>query len=550
MNVISQIEGGAKRLGEIVAVLARYGIADWLNDVENERITKHLVNRDGEELTHRSTEERVRLALTELGTSAIKLGQMLSTRPDVIGSALALELSKLQANTPPDPWETVLETLKEELGGKLEENFYSINKEPMASASIGQVHAGELIAGNRVVVKVIHQGIIETILRDLDIVMFLAELMEKHSPLLRQYRPNATARYFKKTLLRELDFTYEKQYLEQFTKNFAEDPSVHFPGVFPDLSTSRVLTMELMEGIPFTDQDAIKEKCRDLTGFTKRGANVFMKMIFEDGFYHADPHPGNLFLLPADVVGIVDCGMVGRIDENYREDVEGMMLAAAANDAEEMANIICDIAWLPSKLDRTELVSDLADILSDYAHQSLEGFDLTGVLTQITDLIRNYKIVLPQGFAMIIKTLIMLEGTAHLLKPDFSIAELLRPYHRKALRRRFDPKTVSRKAEKLFREWSRLFEMIPGDLSDILSRFRKGSFEIHLEHRSLERTVDRLVKGILTASVFLGSSLLLSFEVSPTIKGISVVGVACFGTAVYLGFNLFRKIRKNTKRRD
>ncbi len=550
MKVLSQIEGGARRFGEIVGVLAKYGIADWLNDVRIDWLGKFLTGRQGERLTHRPTEERIRLALTELGTTTIKLGQMLSTRPDLVGVALAEELTKLQSGSPSDNAEDVQETLRSELEERLDREFSSFDPEPIASASIGQVHRATLITGECVAVKVMHANIEKRIERDLDLLAILAEVMEKHSPTLRQYRPIATVRHFRETLLRELDYGFECHHLEEFARNFRRDSTVRFPGVFPHLCTSRVLTMEMLEGIPVSDQDAMKASGQDLTEFARRGATMYLEMIFRDGFYHADPHPGNLFLLDDNIVGVVDCGMVGRIDETLRNDIEAMLLAAAVPDPDEIVEIVCRMGLVPSELDTRELRRDLSEILADYTNQPIDRFDLRGALNRVVDLIRSYHIVLPQGFAMFFKTLIMLEGTAQKVSPSFSLTELLKPYYKKAYRRRLSPTRMLHETTRSFRDWQRMLNALPRDLTDIISRARHGSFEIHLEHRRLERTVDRLVKGLLTSALFIGSSMLLSNSVPPLVKGVSILGTLGVMASVFLAVPLLWAIRKSRHNRD
>ena len=212
-------------------------------------------------------------------------------------------------------------------------------------------------------VKVMHEGIDDVVERDLDILLAGAELMEKHAPQLRRYQPVATARYFQRTLMRELDFAYERRHLEQFADNFAEDATVHFPEVFAELCSSRVLTMERLRGVTVADRTKLVESGVDQVEFARRGANVFLEMIFRDGFYHADPHPGNLMMLEDGVVGMLDCGMVGRIDEGLREEIEALLLAAVDGDADELTEIVMRLGQTPPELDRDELRAELADFL-------------------------------------------------------------------------------------------------------------------------------------------------------------------------------------------
>ena len=544
LEALARIKGGAKRLTEVAAILAKYGLAEWLKESSDGWLAKRLRGIDGEKLNDRSTEERVRLALTELGTTGIKLGQMLSTRTDLIGQRLTAQLTTLQADTPPDSPAQVARMIERELGRHPCEVFASFDEQPIASASIGQVHRATLPTGERVVVKVMHEGIEERVRRDLGILGFLAELMEKHSAQLRQIQPVATAKQFKKTLLREMDYGYEGRYMEEFGRNFEGDATVRFASFQPEFSSRRVLTMEFLEGTPVSDRHALLAGGQDLSEFARRGANAYLEMIFRDGFYHADPHPGNILQLDSNIVGILDCGMVGRIDEVMRDEIEGMLVAALTLDPSELVDIVCRIGSVPPELDRDTLRAELSALIAEYSRQSLDRLDLGGALSSVVDLVRSYHIILPQGFAMLLKTIIMLEGTGRQTNPGFSLAELLAPHCQKAMRRRLDPRRAWVDLTHSYRDWRRLLGSLPRDLGDILSRIRSEKIEVHLEHRRLEGTVDRLVQGILAAALFVGSALMLSSAVPPTLGGLSLLGALGALASVTLAGRLLHNIKR------
>ncbi len=528
--------------------MAKYGFADWLSGVDYDWLKGLLKSSDGDIIPDLKTECRIRMMLSDLGPTFIKLGQILSTRPDLVGGDLTTELSKLQSQTRPDAWERVAATIEAELGRPASALFREIDQTPVASASIGQVHAATLPGGDSVVVKVMHDDIAELVKRDLDLLLGLAELAEKHAPQLRRYQPVATARYFQRTLLRELDFSYERRHLERFAEDFADDGSVHFPGVFPEYCAERVLTMERLVGIPVTDIGALKSSGADLNEFARRGGDLYLEMIFGHGFYHADPHPGNLFRLEGDVVGIIDCGMVGHIDEGLREDIEEMLLAAVSGDAIGLTDAIVRVGQVPPELDEDELRAEIEEFLADYTGQSVAEFDVGGALQRLFDLVREFHILLPQSFGMLVKTLVVLEGTARQLSPDFSLAAMIRPYYGRAVRRRFAPGRVAAELGRGYRDWRRLIGGLPRDLTDILGRIRRGTFEVHMEHRRLESTVDRLVTGLLTAAMFLGSAIMWSMKAPPTLFGVSLFGALGFLVSVWLGTGLLLSIRRARKR--
>jgi ubiquinone biosynthesis protein len=506
LPVLTHLRRNARRLAEILSILSKYGLADWLGGLNYEWLQGRLVSFDGERLGKVSHETRIRLALTELGTTFIKLGQMLSTRADIIGPELAEELSQLRSNTPPDPSPTIRETIKSELGKPVEELFREFEEAPMASASIGQVHRARLITGDRVVVKVQHAGIEEKIGDDLDIMAGLAELLHKHVAQLRPYQPVVIVREFRRTIGHELDFASERRNLKEFARNFAADPHVHFPAVHADLCSRRVLTMELLTGISGEDAEGLENSGFDLSEFARRGANMYLEMIFRDGFYHADPHAGNLMMLADGVVGVLDCGMVGRIDDQLREEIESILLAILHVDTRELTEIVMRVGAVPPDLDLLGLRGEISSFVAEYANLTPAEVNLSDALNRATDVIRRYRIVLPAPGSLLLKTLVMLEGTSRLLNPGFSLAELIQPYAVKMLRRRFSPRRWLGKLQRAYRDWDRLLEMLPRDLAEILRRVRSGTFEIRHEHRQLEVTVNRLVLAIFTGALLLGST--------------------------------------------
>ncbi len=275
-----------------------------------------------------------------------------------------------------------------------------------------------------------------------------------------------------------------------------------------------------------------------------KGASAFLEMVFRDGFYHADPHPGNIFVLENDVVGLLDCGMAGRIDDSTREQLEGIIQAAADHDSEEMTDYMIEIGSLPPNLDREQLRADITDFVADHGNRSLEEFDLTAALNEMVDIIRRHRIVLRPAVSLLIRMLVLLEGSSRLLSRDFSLMELLQPYVQKRIASRLSPERLLSRLRRSYRDWSRLLDTLPRNISDILSRVQSGTFDVHLEHRRLDPVVNRVVYGVLTASLFLGSSMLWSRQSPPTIEGVSLFGAAGVAIAVGLSLRLFRAIRK------
>lgn len=549
ISSIPQVYRNANRWREIVGVLSKYGLAGWLGGFELPFAGALLTDNQGQKIGKLSREERIRKALEELGPTFIKLGQVLSTRPDQIGIDLADELVKLQDGTPADPAEWIRDQIEENLGRSIESCFAEFQDVPFASASIGQVHKATLRGGGKVAVKVLHRNIEKNVEVDTDILIGLAELAEK-IPELQNYRPAATAREFQRIIRRELDLTHERRRLEQFGGYFAEDTRILVPQVENDLSTQRVLTIQWLNGLKVSDPELRKQPASNLEEIARHGAEVFLEMIFDHGVYHADPHPGNLLVLPGGVIGLIDFGMVGRITDSLREDLEDMLMAVVQDDPAQLVTAITRLGSTPPNLDEAELATDVADFVEHYGHQSVGGFDLTGALTELIKIIRRYEILLPASVGMLLKMLVQLEGTARLLSPSFSLLEVLEPLQRRMILRRLSPVRQAKKARRIYGELEQLAEVLPRRLRDILQQVQSGKFDVHLDHRGLEPSVNRLVLGMMTSALFLGSSLMLSRSVWPIrglwfFDGVSIPGLVGLAFSGLLGLRVLRAIYKS-----
>lgn len=541
---IPQLYRNLNRWREILSVLSKYGLADWISRFEIDFAKGLFKDRSGEVLARHTRETRIRLALAELGPTFIKLGQILSTRPDLVGVKLADELQLLQTEVKADPPEVVRATIEAELGQPIDELFAEYDAEPLASASIGQVHRARLKSGEPVVIKVQHADIERIVAVDLDIMAGLAQLAEK-IPEFAMYRPHATVAEFQRMLRRELDFGREERNLMQFAQDFAADETVRIPAAYPDLSTGRVLTMELISGVKFADSAKMSVAGFDPEEIARRGADLYLEMIFTHGLYHADPHPGNLILLDNNVIGLVDFGMVGRLDESLRENIEDLLMSIVNQDSEQVTAIITRLGAVPPELDYAALSVDVADFVSHYANQPLDEFNLSAALNEMTEMIRRFQIMLPARIGMLIKVLVMLEGTSRLVCPKFSLMAVMQPYRRRMLWRRASPARRLKKLRRVYGELEHLAQVMPRRVADILQQVQSGKFDVHLDHRGLEPSVNRLVLGMLASALFLGSSLLLTHKVPPLLNNVSVLGVSGCTLAIALGLRLLRAINKS-----
>jgi ubiquinone biosynthesis protein len=542
IQTVANIPGDVARASDVGRVLIKYGLAGWLKGTEWAPIRRILTSHSGEILTDQPFPIRMRMALTDLGTTFIKLGQVLSTRPDLVGPEVARELSHLQSATPADAPDVTIATVERELGRPIAECFLEFEPQAMASASIGQVHLAKLLNGRPVVVKVQHPGIEGTIRRDLSILSNLAALAE-HNDELKLYRPAAVVREFRQTLMRELDFRREMRNLQQFRQNFAADHTVAFPKPYPDLSTGRVLTMQRFKGTSVGDTAELLQRHVDCEATARQGAGVFVQMIFRDGFYHADPHPGNILVIARGRVGILDGGMVGRIDDDLREKIAQILLAAADRDAPRLAELIAAVCKAPANLDRAGLSADLMEVFSQYGSQAVDQLEVGGALTAVTRIMHEYNLFMPSRLSMLIKCLIILEGTGRGLNAGFNLGELLAPFRREFVLQQFSPEAWLRKAKRIRRDWESLAESIPRDVNTLLEQLQTGHFAVRIKHPPLETSVNRLVNGLCISALLIASALLWVHGVPPTIHGISVFGAAGYLVAAFLAARVLWLIR-------
>ena len=547
---VPQLARNWNRLVEIAGTLAKYGLADWLASLDSgfvRRLVRRTPIRPITEATH---EARVRLALTDLGVTFIKLGQMLSTRRDLAGAALADELSRLQADAPADPFETTKATIESELKRPLSELFATFAETPLASASVGQVHRATLPDGRLVVVKVQHPDLTKKIQTDLSILATLADLAEKYLPDVRAYRPTAVVAEFGKVLSRELDFRREARHLQIFTRHFRNDKTVKFPAPIPELSAARVLTMEHLDGVPLTRRGEAVLSDAEGPELARRGARVFLDMIFRDGFFHADPHPGNVLILPNGVIGLLDGGMVGRVDDTLRTQIERGMIAVMAKDAVALTDLVLQVGQVPPDLDTAGLQSEVADQLAFYMGMPLDQFRLAAALDELTEAVRRFQIVLPPTVSLLLKVLVMLEGTGRLLDPHFNLTAVLEQYRTQFVRRRMSPKRMMTRMVNSLRDWEDVIGSLPRLARDLMRFAREQKFAVQLQHQHLEPSVNRLVFGLLTSALFVGSALLWANKAPPLFHDVSVVGaLGCLVSGV-LGYRLFRAIQHSGKLED
>jgi ubiquinone biosynthesis protein len=586
ITAIPQLYRNFKRWREILAVLRRYGLADWLTEFRLP-FRDTFKDRGGVPLSHYSREQRLRMALTDLGPTFIKLGQVLAARPDLVGAKLAEEFKGLRANVRPDDIEQVRATLRKELGEDYMRHFRSIDPKPLATASIGQVHQAILQDGSRVVIKVQRTDIEHTMRQDMEILTGLALLAERVHTL-AVWRPRDMVRQLIPMITRELDFSRERQNLDFFAEMFSRKKlDVAIPRPTVGLCTRRVLVMDELIGQPLssfleqerprretppprlpqpsdepdhkppatpsdggtiatyagpsappTDREQIKHQlCETI-------AKVYLTMLFDEALFHADPHAANLIVMEGGGLGILDFGMVGRIDEALRETIEEMLVAISSGDQHRLMRLIRRIGDTPPTLDDSELAIDVAEFIGTYGRQSLSEFDLTGALNDLSEILHRHVIKLPNQSALLLKMLISLEGTLRELGASFDSLDVVHSLMRRSLARRLSPRRRLRQARRIYLEAENFLETAPDELISLLRQARRGEARITLDHNKLSPSVNRMVLGLMASAVFLGSSLLLSMKVPPllfrdrtvlSMQDISLIGmVGIVGSATVM----------------
>ena len=516
-----------RRYRQIVRVLFKYGFDHALELMGLSQFVtrwRKLVRRPEPEIALLSSAERMRLALEELGPTFVKLGQILSTRPDVIPRNFILEFSKLQDHVPSFPFEAVLDQIRAELKREPEECFSFIDPEPLAAASIAQVHRARLLSGEEVVIKVRRPGVVEFVETDIDAIMGLASLAERHLPQSEIYDPVGLVKEFARTIRREMDFAREGHTIEKFAENFAGDATLHFPKVHWDQTARGVLTMEFIGGIKVSDSAALDAAGLDRRLIARRGADAFLKMVLTHGFFHGDPHPGNVLILPDNVICLLDYGMVGRLDAQLKGYLTDILLAIVQRDVDEVISLLLYSGEITDTLDTRALRRDLSAFIDSYYEIPLHEIEVGRMLLEFLEIITTYRIKFQPDLMLLSKALVAIEGMGRELDPDFDMVEHLRPFMKKAVKDRVSPRQIMREMSSHFLSYVTLARNLPRDLKEFLNRINRNKFKIDLEHRGLDRalrefdkSINRLSSSLIIAALIVGSSIVMQTDKGPKI---------------------------------
>jgi ubiquinone biosynthesis protein len=471
---------------------------------------------DIETLRHQSKALRFRLALEELGPTFIKLGQLLSTRPDLIPPDYIGELELLQDQVAPEKSDRIFAEIEQQLGGKLEDIFTAFERKPMAAGSIAQVHRATLPSGKTVVVKARRPRIVETIRTECEIFEDLAGLLKATLFEHEAVDLKRIVQEFSEAVSKEVDLANERCNQMRFLRDFGDDPSIHVPQVYEEYCSEGVLTMEYVEGIRPGNGEAIRKTGLDSRIIAQRGANFVLRQIFDLGFFHADPHPGNFCLLPDNVLAPMDFGQVAYLSSDDRNLLKEMVLAIVDNDAGRMVRALQRADMTGEETDAGKLTRDVELMVDTYHNLPLKDIPVSKVIMRTFDLIRKHDVRPPAQFALMLKSLMTIESFAAGLDPEFNIIDNLKPYARRLAFAAKDPRQMLRNLRGAVQDAGDLASRLPDDVNAILNKFRQGNFQLKVHHEHLEnlaKTLDkssnRISFALIIAALLIGSSLLV-----------------------------------------
>ena len=536
------------RYRQILATLIRYGYRDVVNALHLEGLVRPIERAAlGADVEPADRPRRLRLVCEDLGPTFVKLGQLLSTRPDLLPEAYTTELAYLRDEVRPFPFAEAEAILAEEYGRPASEVFARIDPEPVASASISQVHRADLRDGREAALKIRRPGIEKVVQADLDILRNLAQLAERRLPFLAPYGPVGLAREFERGLKRELDLGVERRTMERCREQLARLSCAHVPAVFKEFSTSRVLAMEFIGGVAVDDLDGLGRLGLEPADVAVSGARILLTQIFKYGFFHADPHPGNLRVLPGGVVAPLDYGLFGQIDLRTRERIADLLTGLLAQDTDRVLRALDALEIRGEAIDPRGLRRDVGELVAAYADLTLDNVDLAHLLRDLVSLVRTHQLHIPPDLVLLIRALVAIESVGRNLDPHFDIAGHVEPFLRDLVVRRYNPLRLLAQTARTAEDVQRIATLLPDVLGQSLESIKRGELTVRfdLQHfevlvRQLHRASNTLAAGIVIAGLLVGSSLLVRSGVGPASLGFggflfaSVLGL-------WLIWNMFRR---------
>lgn len=541
----------AARLRVIVSVFVRHGFYNIAERIKLGQFLLERLNPKADEEVY-TIAERIRMSFEELGPTFVKLGQLLASRPDLVPEEFVQEFSKLHDNVRPLPFEVVESVLKEEFGSQLYEHFQSFDPVPLGSASIAQVHKAILKDGSAVVVKVQRPGIIQTINEDLNVLYFLAELLEKYVEESAAFNPIGIVDEYFRTLDLETNFVVEANNIRRFSQNFAAEPKIKIPRVYMDWTTERVLTMEALEGIPLSSSAALKQPGIDPDEITRLGLKAYLKMVFTDGLFHGDLHAGNFFVFPNSTIGLIDFGVVGRLNNRAQASIANMLFALSKEDYERMAYEYIDLAPFNEEVNMDLFAKELRDLVAPFFGLTLKNVNLGKLLLKSSSIAARHHIQVPTELMLYFKSLVAIEGLGNRIHKDFDFLQYSLQFASELIKTQYEPGRVMQDLSQLARESKSFINSLPRHLNFLLRKVNspKHTFKMKIDDlqdlkRSIEVSFNLLFLGLIMGSLILSASYIYVHDRQNMLNGFPTMSFLGYILAGVLGivafFNFIKK---------
>jgi ubiquinone biosynthesis protein len=543
------------RLKEIITICSKAGFGDFFKSMGLEDMTektgKILKWEEAENIAYFDRPQRVRRVFEVLGPTFVKLGQILATRPDLFGPEWISEFEKLQSQAPQLDFEELRPQIEEDLGAPLEELFEEVETKPLGAASMAQVHRATLKDGTRVILKIQRPGIRAKIEADMRLLTYLASVAET-KPALATYHPKKVVQQFCKSLQNELNFMTEAQNAEQVAANFEENDQIVIPKVYWEWTKERINVQECVDGIPGVNIEAIDEAGMDRKRIAQVGANAVLKMIMVDGVFHADPHPGNFFILPGERIAFIDFGMIGRVSEVRRQQIMKLLQSLLQNDAEGLTTIL--LQWSDKEGEEPgELLVAVDEFLSKYSGRSMEHMDLSVMVGDLLGLVRNNNLTMPPDQAMLLKVFVSLEGAFKKLDPGFDMMVAMQPTLQEAVINQFSPQALGKRGLKVLLQYVELLSDLPKEIRRGIQSVKSGNMQVRIDlnhlddlQKSLARASNRLAVAVITAALVIGTAIVMSFAKGPVVAGINIFEVFGIGATIGGALVLYKILREKT----
>jgi ubiquinone biosynthesis protein len=546
------------RYNQILRVFVKYGfeqIVSYMVASKRYSFIRRIIPKTTRKNAQKYSKwEKMRLVCEELGPTFVKFGQILSNRPDLLPEELILQLEKLQDNVPPMPSQIAQEVIEEELKNSVDQLFAYFETDAFASASMAQVHRATLHTGEKVAIKVQRPGIKQTILEDIRVMYSLADIFEKRIPSLKSFDPHGLVRSFEESILKELDFIHESVNIQRFTNNIVADLSdktTHSPKVYRTFTTPRVLVLEFISGIKISDVGQMEAKGYDRKVIARRLALTYIKQVFDYGFFHADPHPGNILVTPGQHICFLDFGMMGVILDRDIEMFGNLFLAVKAKDVKRVIRVLQNMSENSAIKDMRALEYAINDFVQSYGVNSIHENEMSSVLMQLKDVIVEHGLKVPPHFFLLARSMVTIEGVIHHLDPSLDLLNLARPYLVKSISRKLDPIKMIKKVLSGIYDFGAYMEDFPQDFKNAIKKINSGKIKVDLTHHGVDpmvhtinRVTRQLVMSLLICSLIIGSTLLMINNVKPLWRQTSVYGLIGVIAAVYLVLRMRRDVRK------